>query len=155
MLQPQIFEVGEEVAFSTLATEFARENGPEELRGTIDHVKRMPKNSISAGLTDWAYDIRVDDYHGKPWVFQEVAQCLIGKLVGHEAEPCLYGRGKTVRFECGGSELTGEIVVVDNRAREYSTYCSDWSYDIMVEDYQGSPCIFKHVPQYKILGVQR
>ena len=86
MVQPQIFELGEEVTFSTLGTDFAREYGSEDVLGTIDAVKRAPKGSMSAKLTDWVYDIKVDDFHGKPWVFQEMEQCLVGKLGEHDME---------------------------------------------------------------------
>lgn len=155
MLQPRIFEIGERVTFSTLGTDFAREYGVEDVVGTVDVAKRTPKGSFWEKMTDWVYDIKVDDFHGKPWVFQEMGQCAIEKVGGHDVEPCGYERGQVVRFECGSEELAGEIVVVDDRYREYGFYCSDWSYDILVEDYQGSPCIFKHVPQYKVLGAQR
>ena len=153
MLQPQIFEIGEEVTFSTLGTDFARKYGVEDVIGTIDAVKRTPKGSMFERMSDWVYDILVDDFHGKPWVFQEMGQCLVGKLSEHDMEPRLYERGQVVRF--GSEGLVGEIVVVDNRYREYSMYACDWSYDIEVDDYQGSPCIFKHVPQYGVLEVVR
>lgn len=66
-----------------------------------------------------------------------------------------YERGQIVRFIRGEQELTGEVVVVDDRSRERETYGCDWSYDILVDDYQGEPCVFKHVPQHRVLGVRR
>ncbi len=155
MVQPQIFELGEEVTFSTLGTDFAGEYGVEDVVGTIDAVKRTPRGSMFEKMTDWVYDILVDDFHGKPWVFQEMGQCLIGKLDEHDMEQRLYERGQIVRFGDGG--LVGEVVIVDNRYREYGFYCSDWSYDIMVEgeQYGGGACIYKHVPQFKVLEVVR
>lgn len=65
-----------------------------------------------------------------------------------------YERGQLVRFTRGEQELTGEVVVVDDRHRERETYGCDWSYDILVDDHQGAPCVFKHVPQDKVLGVK-
>ena len=66
-----------------------------------------------------------------------------------------YERGQLVRFARDDDELTGEVVVVDDRRRECETYGCDWSYDILVDDYQGEPCVFKHVPQRRVLGVMR
>lgn len=65
-----------------------------------------------------------------------------------------YERGQIVRFIRGEQEITGEVVVVDSRRRERETYDCDWSYDILVDDYQGAPCVFKHVPQHRVLGVK-
>lgn len=65
-----------------------------------------------------------------------------------------YARGQLVRFTRGDEELTGEVVVVDDRHRECDTYGCGWTYDILVDDYQGAPCVFKHVPQHKVLGVK-
>lgn len=151
MLQPQIFEVGEKVTFLTLGTDFAKEYGVEDVVGIVDTVKRTFNNSKWTKITDWVYEISVEDFHGKPYVFREMEQCLIRKLNGHNIEPCKYECGQIVCF--GDKELVGEIVVVDNRYHEYSTYACDWSYDILVDSFQGSPCIFKHIPEYEVLEV--
>lgn len=66
-----------------------------------------------------------------------------------------YERGQLVRFTRDDDELTGEVIIVDDRRRERETYGCDWSYDILVDDYQGAPCVFKHVPQRRVLGVMR
>lgn len=65
-----------------------------------------------------------------------------------------YARGQIVRFTRGEQELTGEVLVVDDRRRECDMYGCCWTYDILVEDYQGEPCVFKHVPQHRIVGVK-
>ena len=68
-------------------------------------------------------------------------------------EPQKYERDQVVAFACDGEKLVGKVVVVDNRSQERSMYASDWSYDILVENHQGSSCLFKHVPQIDVMGV--
>ncbi len=64
-----------------------------------------------------------------------------------------YERDQVVAFARDGEKLVGKVVVVDNRSQERSVYASDWSYDILVDSYQGSPCLFKHVSQLNVMGV--
>lgn len=150
MLQPKLFEVGETVRFSTMG-----DDGLKRHVGIVESEARTPDDPTWRRITDWQYDILVASSDGKVLSFACTPQCLMEKVGKRDPEPRRYERGQAVRFDCSGKALSGEIVVVDSRYREYSLYCSDWSYDILVEDYQGSPCNFKHVPQYKVLGVQR
>ena len=68
-------------------------------------------------------------------------------------EPQKYERDQVVAFACDGEKLVGKVVVVDNRSQERSVYANDWSYDILVDNYKGSSCLFKHVPQIDVMGV--
>ena len=45
-------------------------------------------------------------------------------------------------------EYTGKIVIID----EYGTFENpdDVSYDILVEDYFGEPCLFKHITEHLV-----
>ena len=85
--------------------------------------------------------------------FQEKLQPLVGKVGRWGMEPQKYVRDQVVAFACDGEKLVGKVVVVDNRSQERSMYASDWSYDILVDNYQGSSCLFKHVPQIDVMGV--
>ena len=67
-------------------------------------------------------------------------------------EPQRYVRDQVVAFACDGEKLVGKVVVVDNRSLERSVYASDWSYDILVDNYKGSSCLFKHVSQIDVMG---
>lgn len=80
-----------------------------------------------------------------------------GKGVEHELiedDGQEYECGQVVRFKRGDKELTGEVVVVDDRRRERDIYGCDWSYDILVDDYQDASCVFKHVPECEVLGAK-
>ena len=68
-------------------------------------------------------------------------------------EPQRYKRDQVVAFARDGEKLVGKVVVVDNRSQECSMYASDWSYDILVDSYKGSSCLFKHVSQSSVMGV--
>ncbi len=67
-------------------------------------------------------------------------------------EPQEYERGEAVAFECDGGELVGKVTAVDSRRRERDVYGCGWTYDILVEGRQGPPLLFKHVPQFKVVG---
>ena len=85
--------------------------------------------------------------------FQEKLHPLVGKVGRWSVEPQRYKRDQVVAFACDGEKLVGKVVVVDNRSQERSMYASDWSYDILAGNYQGSSCLFKHVPQIDVMGV--
>lgn len=62
--------------------------------------------------------------------------------------------GQKVRFvEDGGLSLTGKIGRVDNRRNEREVYGADWSYDILVDDFDGGPVYFQHVSERDVCPV--
>ena len=50
-----------------------------------------------------------------------------------------------VQFKISDELYVGNIYIID----EYGTWDdpSDVSYDIMVDDYNGAPCLFKHITE--------
>lgn len=45
-------------------------------------------------------------------------------------------------------EFEGKVYIID----EWGTFQdnSDVSYDIIVEDFNGAPCLFKHIPEFMV-----
>lgn len=61
-----------------------------------------------------------------------------------------HSEGDFVTFRKDQETLTGNVEVVDYWGDEGCKPGREWSYDILVDDYQGSPCIFKHVPEHLV-----
>lgn len=56
-----------------------------------------------------------------------------------------FKHGDKVQFKLNNESYTGNIYIID----EYGTWDdpSDVSYDIMVDDYNGAHCLFKHITE--------
>ncbi len=56
-----------------------------------------------------------------------------------------FKHGDKVQFKISDELYVGNIYIID----EYGTWDdpSDVSYDIMVDDYNGAPCLFKHITE--------
>lgn len=57
-----------------------------------------------------------------------------------------------VSFSFGDETIVGTIEIIDR----YGTFFdnSDVSYDILVDDYKGSPCLFKHINEHRVNKVE-
>ncbi len=62
-----------------------------------------------------------------------------------------YKIDETVKFKAGEEIFEGKIYIID----VYGTFFrpDEVSYDIMVEDFGGAPCLFKHIIETDIVGV--
>ena len=69
-----------------------------------------------------------------------------------------FNRDDMVGFTYDGYDLTGTVEIVDWRGdeRDHFKGC-DWSYDVYVENsphFEGSPCLYKHVPECDVRSLQ-
>lgn len=72
----------------------------------------------------------------------------IAELKAKGFPEAVFTRGDKVSFTLEGKEYTGEVYIVDR----YGTFeqNEEPSYDVMVEDYNGSKCLVKHLRQSSV-----
>lgn len=56
-----------------------------------------------------------------------------------------YKHNELVKFQFGDEELIGKIYIIDSFGTIDDK--SDVSYDILVDDYPGGPCLVKHIQE--------